>query len=102
MRMLAKHQDLRMQLPKVSESVWLGKVCNLKRYHKKGDHKLYSKRRDFVQNHTFYAKRDIFCRKVRNFKMLHKVNLSGKIDKGLNNVTIGLYDIMLKDGDLQN
>ena len=32
--------------------------------------------------------------------MLCKINLSGKIDTGLNNVTI--YDIMMKDRDLQN
>ena len=45
-----------------------------------------TKKRDFVQNHTFYAKKEIFC--AGSKKCWAKVNLTGKIDRGLNNVTI--------------
>ena len=46
-----------------------------------------SKKRDFVQNHTFYAKKRDILQKVRNAvqKSIYKVE---KVDKGLNNVTI--------------
>ena len=59
-----------------------------------------SKKRDFVQNHTFYAQKRYFLQKVRN--SVQKSIQVEKIDTDLDNVTNAHHDIMLKDGDLQN
>ena len=62
---------------------------------------IHSKKRDFVQNHTFYAKKkkkkkkERFSAERKNM-MCKNQSKWEKIDKGLNNVT------MLKDGDMQN